>query len=199
MTKTFSLVVLPLLAVGLAGCLPQPTAPAMPAPAESQPSPAAQTEGSGMSLSQLAASLVPGAAYSCTFVSVDNAQTMNYVIQDKKVSMSTQGGQDGNPKSRFIADGQMVYVWDPETKKGTKMKMLSPEEMQEFAQQSNQLPTPELPDFSDPKSVAEIEQGYRTNCSPTVVTGAEFVPPTDVEFQDMSALMDMMKKYQAPQ
>lgn len=198
MTKTLTLVVLPVLVVTLAGCLPQGATPT-PTPTATEETTQNQDQGTGVSLTQMAAGLVPGAAYTCTFESVDNSQTMNYIIQDKKVSMSMESTTAGNPQSRFITDGEMVYIWDPETKKGTKMKMMTPEEMQQLAGQSNQLPTPQLPDFSDPDSLAEVEQNYRTSCSPTIVTGAEFVPPTDVEFQDMSALMEMMKKYQAPQ
>ncbi len=200
MTKTFSLIAITVLALTLTGC--QKTQ----APTTSEPS-TTQNESkqsgdnidkSGKNLADIAAEVTGGAAYSCTFNNPETKQQMTYHLQGKKMAMSFEAQTAGSPMSKMVNDGTMIYMWDPATKKGMKLKAMTPEELKQTAAQTGQSSTPEIPDLSKPEEVAKLQQQYQINCTPSAAGAAVFQVPTDVEFQDLSQVVEMMKKYQAP-
>jgi len=137
-----------------------------------------------------------GGSYNCAFADPETKQQMSYLIQGKKVSMTMNGTTQNSAMSRMISDGTNVYIWDPTTKKGMKIPSVTPEELQAMAQQTGQ--NPNVPDFSDPAELEKLQQQYQVDCQPSIINVNEFQVPTEVEFQDMSQMMEMMKKYQVP-
>jgi hypothetical protein len=199
MTKVLSLGLITFSALVLVGCQSTAT-PSSETPESTGTDTSTElTQAEGKSLTEIAADVLGGAAYKCTFDHIENQQQMTYILQGKKVSMTIDAPAAGVAQSRFISDGETTHIWDPATKKGMKMTALSEEEMKQFTQQSPQAPAAEVPDFNDPADLDAIQQEYTVRCNPTTVTDAEFTVPTDVEFQDLSELMETMKQFQPPQ
>lgn len=187
MTKTLFLGMLTVGSVVLVGC--QPSTPATTEPA-TQPE---EQSSEGRKLSEIASEILGGSAYECTLYDSETQMQMSYVLQGKKVSMNIQSQTEGGSMSRFVSDGETTHIWDLETKKGMKITV-SQEAMQQFADD-----TPDAPELDNPEALAEIEEKYETMCKPTIVNPAEFAIPNDVEFQDMSQVLDVMQQFQPPQ
>lgn len=194
MTKTFFLGVLISGSVVLAGCQQNtPTATEVENEAVVQAD-AEQTP--GKKLSDIASEVLGGGAYECMLYDPEAKVQMSYVLQGKKISMDIQSPGEGSTMSRFVSDGEVVHMWDPAAKKGMKMTALSEEQLQQNSQQSS---TPDAPELDNPEALAQLEQKYQTTCKPTVANSAAFVIPADVEFQDMSQIMEAMQQFQPPQ
>jgi len=198
MTNKLSVLIVAGLAVFLAGCQPTP-APTADTPAATASPSSDSAAPNSTDLSDIAAEVMGGATYSCSFTNPSTTDTMTYQIQGKKMSMNLQSSTAGNQMSRMINDGVAIYMWDPATKKGMKLKAMTPEELEDLAARSGQTTTPEMPDFSDPAELEKLQQEYKVNCTPATIGSGEFTPPSDVEFQDLSQMLEMMKQYQAPQ
>ena len=83
-------------------------------------------------------------------------------------------------KSSMIQDGEYAYMWSDADKKGTKFKVAG-------------LPSPS-PTATSKSSTVDVNQEVDLKCSSWGVDPSKFVVPTDVEFTDMSAMMDKMQE-----
>lgn len=194
MTKTALLGIFTVSTMVLAGCQQStPTATEV----ENEPVVQADAEqAQGKKLSEIAGEILGGGAYECMLYDPEAQMQMSYVLQGKKVSMDIQSQGAEGGMSRFVSDGETTHIWDPASKKGMKVTALSEEQLEQYNQDGS---TPEAPELDNPEELAELEQKYQTTCKPTVANAAAFAIPTDVEFQDMSQIMEAMQQFQPPQ
>ena len=78
---------------------------------------------------------------------------------------------------------------------GQQLQNREQEQTQEQVQNEMKEMADKLPDFTDETTVQEYEdQGYRVNCQKRNVADSEFTPPSNIQFQDYSALMQDAQK-----
>lgn len=71
-----------------------------------------------------------------------------------------------------ISDGEWVYSWNTLTPKGFKMKLVEPEQQENV------------------ETNIDLEKEYQFDCSPWVVTEDKFTLPSEIEFEDLTILMN---------
>mgnify|MGYP007044106072 CR=1 FL=1 len=90
----------------------------------------------------------------------------------------------------MINDGEWAYMWNG--KNGNKFNL---KEIQQGANPSANSQD-ETTNWKDWAKGMEAN-GANYDCNPTVVTDADFTPPSDVEFQDLNALMKSFQQVPA--
>lgn len=83
-------------------------------------------------------------------------------------------------KSSMIQDGDYAYMWSDVDKKGTKFKVSG-------------IPTPS-PTTTTKTEAVDINQEVDLKCSAWNVDPSMFVVPADIEFMDMSAMMEKVQE-----
>jgi hypothetical protein len=138
-----------------------------------------------------------GGGLKCTFTDKTTGAVSNYSAKGNKFHMTGVENGENDSNSEIISDSEYMYTWDVKKKEGVKLKMPTEAELKEQAEKYKDM-TQDLPDFTNPAEVKEMEEeGVTTNCSPSVISDAEFVPPKDVKFQDLNTMMnDAMIKAQ---
>lgn len=131
-----------------------------------------------------------GKNYTCTFDSTDEdagSRTSGtvYVAEsgDKLNGVFTMHSETETEKQMYvIRDGEYNYMWSSDMEQGYKVK-INPEDDQLFAGQT---------DDSDESTSFDENQQVDFHCRPWSVDNSMFVPPSTVQFMDMSAHMQMM-------
>ena len=106
-----------------------------------------------------------------------------YVNGDK---YSTQISADGETFN-FISDGDYIYIWNTIQPKGTKMSIEAMEEMGADTEAGDVE--------AGSMSMDTLEADYDYKCAPWIVSNSKFVPPSNVEFQDMTEMMQQMQEF----
>jgi len=78
----------------------------------------------------------------------------------------------------MINDGSFSYTWDDSTKTGMKIAMT--EELKKMGEESAQ----------ENSQVAEMNKKTDYRCKLWVADASKFVPPTDIQFTDLSKMME---------
>lgn len=178
------LTILAVSTVALSACIPGLT--------KKTDAPAAPQEQSAASkiteFAQLGAALATGKSVRCTITQDGSPTITQYMIKQKKMKMLANDPSKPDSAMAMITDGEVLYTWDTVKKVGTKF--LIPKET--TAQPTNQ---PEVPDFSNPTEQEKLAaEGFKINCDVASLDDSEFVPPSDVQFTDMSALLENAQK-----
>jgi hypothetical protein len=118
--------------------------------------------------------------YKCVY-KIENVEATSYIKGEKKIKSMTTTPM-GEAHSLILDD--MLYSWDPATKKGIKLKL--EEEMMQ-----------DVPKGATAGAYALKEQAQNVECSPEKFGDEMFAVPTDVEFQDLSELMTQMQEQMA--
>jgi len=143
---------------------------------------------SASDLEKIANDIASGKAYSCEMINAEAGQKSQYVAQGKKLRMTSKNISDEKILSEMLSDGEMIYTWDPATKKGMKFAVPSESEQKEMTEKAEGM-MKNIP--SDLENIKEMSNdGYQVNCTTTRISNSNFVVPTDVEFQDFSSMMD---------
>lgn len=174
----------------LAACTPkdQPQETTAPAPDQT-------TSEQASEFSKVAMAIQAGQSASCQITNTETGEAMDYKIKGKKMKMTGMTSPDAAQSTAMLMDGEFIYTWNEADKKGVKMQLPSEEDMAELSQQGMTMP-----DLSQEAEKEKYENdGYSVNCTVTSVDESEFVPPTDVAFTDMSALMDNAMKMMGEQ
>lgn len=115
-----------------------------------------------------------------------------YVGKDKmygEMESRMQAGEEVvTMEMKMINDGEAFYQWSEDTKQGTKMTIAEMEKMQE-----------EGTNEASPETQAKIEsmqKEYEYSCSNWKIDNSKFEVPGDVEFVDMSAVMEDTEQMQ---
>lgn len=152
-------------------------------------SPSTQNSQDTQQLANIAAQIQSGQAYRCEFKDQEGQEAM-YFGKGELFKMSTISSTDSTMTNTIISDGSFIYTWDAKTKQGVKFTIPSKEEQAQMADQSKQM-LENVPDFLNPEEISQLQNdGYTFNCAPASISDSEFVPPTDIQFQDMSQLME---------
>lgn len=174
-----NLLVLLLVVVTFAGCnrlRPQTTAPQTQQQAANE-------------LSDISAAIATGQSARCTMTKTDGSETITYAVKGKKVRVTGLKSQEQGYRGSMILDETMMYTWDETTNQGVKMTLPSDQELKDIAEQNGQ----DIPDLSSEEERQRWEsEGYQISCSIEEVDDSEFVPPSDVTFTDMSAMMESL-------
>lgn len=170
------------------------------APTSQTPTPTAVPETANeMSMSDMKAiaeASVNGTPVSCMMTHKTTGKKTALLYQNTKLNMRAEG--EDNKITRIISDGQVMYTWDESTKQGTKLSFPDPEEMKKQVEEMTKEFESD-PAYSDPEllKATQAASEYTTSCKVTSATDADFVPPSDVTFQDLSTQMnDAVKKAQ---
>lgn len=149
----------------------------------------------GSTAQQMLAGLQSGQSLKCNVTNTTDNQTFTYYLKDKKFRMDGTTTVDGQAQTTHaINDSIYVYTWTDSQNQGVKMKVPTAEEL---AQQADQYKDylDKNPDLTDADVVKQYEDsGYTIKCDPAGVDDGLFVPPTTVQFQDLSAMMENATK-----
>lgn len=136
-----------------------------------------------------------GQSIKCSYTD-DKGTTVTTLVKGNKYKVNGMSMGEDNSNGGMISDGQYMYAWDETTKQGTKFDLTA---MQELSQEPQSTEKADSFDFQ--KWADETEGKYQVSCEPAVVTDAQFTPPSDVNFQDMTQFVQQMgelsKKMQA--
>lgn len=139
--------------------------------------PTPTTESLAMSLKD---ALLSGQAMRCTYN--DGQGEVSSLVKGSKVRVEGMSMGENQGKGWMINDGEWMYTWSDGEKKGTKFNVQAMKDLgDELAEKNIQNPE----DWAN-----EVDAQYKPDCRPASASDDDFVPPADVEFQDMSAMMN---------
>lgn len=142
--------------------------------------------------SELSAAIEQGKPVRCTLKKKDGTQSMDYVMDGKKIKMSGVEIAGKKQTGTMISDASYFYMWEEGATTGIQMKL--PEEGKVV---TNPDTIQSVPDFSNDSAKKMYEdQGYTFDCKSTTVSTEEFTPPTTVSFTDTSVMLDAAKLLQ---
>lgn len=125
-----------------------------------------------------------GKSLRCTF-SENTESTKNesvLFVSGKKVSLegTTVDEEKNEDKFYMISDGDWAYVWGTQLNTGIKMKYSDFNKDENGVSNGNSLG----------QNIFQSLKGTNYNCKPWVVDNSKFVPPSNIEFKDLSAMME---------
>lgn len=125
--------------------------------------------------------LTSGKNVNCTMTYPDGKGSGIIYVSGKKMRGDFMVNVEslGEVKSSMIQDGEYAYLWSDADKKGTKFKVSG-------------IPTPSPIANSSNQSV-DLNQEVDLKCSSWGVDPSKFTVPSDVEFTDMSAMMEKVQ------
>lgn len=145
--------------------------------------------------SEFAKAIESGKPTTCTMSK--SGDTMEYQIKNKKMRMkttsttTTEDGKTTTTVGHMINDTAYLYIWDDNSKQGSKMAIPTEEQTKEMAEKAKQYqadaPVPQFETESDYKSLKE--EGYAINCKASNIDDSVFTPPSDVKFIDPTSMM----------
>ena len=179
----------------LSACSLNPTAQPDNSDTTSQNQTPSQSESTARSLKDL---MGLGSAQKCTWSYTDeqgNSTSGEMLIDGQKFSQTVNSKtSEESMVFRSVSDGELVYTWNdqvPDT--GFKMSLAetqSPDSPDVEDDQSS-------PDTDTPK--LDFEQKYNYNCTPVTVSDSDFLPPSGINFIDLSQetpnYQEMLKQF----
>ena len=135
---------------------------------------------------QVAKSIAAGKAVRCKMTSTADGSVMNYAMKGEKVRITNLTSAEAGSPGEMILDGEYVYTWSNDKKEGTKYQV--PEVTEQTTPDGT---TSESTTEFKPEDIQDYEDmGYTVDCNDENVPDVEFVPPSDVTFTDLSAMMN---------
>lgn len=148
----------------------------------------ADSSKSSFSLRQLISQNIP---QKCTYTgtSQDGSFESEIIISGKKFNQTIKTkSADGEQTINSVSDGEYVYTWGSHAVGGTfAIKLKADFDAQNTSESQNNS------DENIAASQVDLDTDYQGQCSPTVVTDANFQPPKDVKFEDYSKFLDDLK------
>jgi len=149
-----------------------------------------KSDTSSFSLRELIAKNIP---QKCTYSgsNEEGSFTSEIIISGKKFNqIISYKSSEGEEKINSISDGEYVYTWGSHAAGGTFATKLKADFDTESTPEMEENPEA-IGDVSE--SQTDLDSKFEGKCSPTVVTDANFQPPTDVKFEDYSKFLDDLK------
>jgi hypothetical protein len=135
--------------------------------------------------------IAAGKSVKCETTKADEGLSMTSYMMGAKVKTTGITTSDKTYQGAMISDGQSMYTWDETKKTGIKATLPNPEDIKAFAEKQGQS----IPDIKDDAGRENWKNlGYTINCTEAVLSDSDFVPPTDVQFTDVSGMMDSVNK-----
>ncbi|MEN8253588.1 MAG: hypothetical protein ABFQ62_04405 [Patescibacteria group bacterium] len=125
----------------------------------------------------------------------EKGNKLEYWFKNKKMKTKGMGfGQtiedDEMQIGYMINDSEWMYTWAENQVEGVKIKMPTEEELKDMEQNAKEM-AEKFPDFSSEDTAdAYEEMGYKINCKKKNVSDSEFIPPSNIKFQNMSEMME---------
>ena len=128
-----------------------------------------------------------GKTQKCTWTAPDQGTTTVYVDGEKTRGEVEMIALEGQPAQQMItiSDSDWAYSWNPATKKGMKVKV------DEVSEEGSEGETQVEKDNDYQKMV---NQEYEFKCESWKADPSMFIPPTDVEFVDMNAMLEQIQQ-----
>lgn len=157
---------------------------------QSPQSVASQTEQQTMNeFEKISRAIQDGKSVRCQLTKTSTNQQMTYSLKGNKMRMNGIIDQESDQEANMMSDGSYIYTWSNQTQQGVKMP-ISDDTVQEQA-------ADQLPDLSKQDEWQTYEdQGFQVSCSPAEIADSEFIPPSTVQFMDMSQLMQNLEDMQ---
>ncbi len=136
--------------------------------------------------------IMGGKAQKCTLKGPDEAVQAEFYTDGKGKMYMSYSIKDDSGKERvtkMISDGKKIYGWDATTKKGTVITE-KVDEMEDSAMMGDDGETAE--ELPEDKALETSLMGY--SCTNWTVNPNKFVPPKDVQFTDIDAMMEQAKQ-----
>jgi len=125
----------------------------------------------------------------CEFKDEKNVSVKSY-IKNGAVRVTSTGGTTENQSGDIIIKDKKMYMWDVKTKQGFVYDIPDSD--------TNNIGTSSGNEASLSENYLNMIDKYKDSCEIATVEDSYFTPPTDVKFQDMSKLLEDLKK-QMPQ
>ncbi|MBI4150961.1 hypothetical protein HY492_02435 [Candidatus Woesearchaeota archaeon] len=130
----------------------------------------------------LASIFSSGTAAKCVVTSTDGEATIYVSGMNQRMDAMANGDT-----MHSIVDSSTIYIWTDRENKGFKM---SKRAMEDTASQASQY------QGQTPETYASSAPDANVRCSPWVVSGSMFMPPSNVEFQDLDEMMAQVQQMQ---
>lgn len=136
----------------------------------------------------------------CTWTENGEVMSVMYVDAGRMRTDSTAQEEGMNIAASMINDGEWIYSWDDDTKMGTKFKN---EELEDDMADESEMEVEYTQEDAVDEAGDLLEQmkdmNYKFSCEKWSVDESVFIPPTDVQFTDMNAMMKQMENITIPQ
>lgn len=143
-----------------------------------------------------------GKAQKCTWESQKEGRGVVYVSGDKtrsEVTLKLLAGDDAPQIKQMmsISDGEYAYSWDPQAKTGMKIKLDDQKIDSETAskmKEADYMSDSENIDSENSKYEETMAKDYQYQCEAWKADESKFIPPTDIKFTDMNAMVQQTKQ-----
>ncbi len=132
----------------------------------------------------------------CTWIEPNEGEGVVFVSGKKTRSEIKMLATSDQPAQEMfsISDGEWTYSWDPATKKGMKAKIQEVTETDEADSELAEYERASNIKYDDEAETKEADAEHNFQCSKWKADPKLFIPPTDVEFIDMNAMMDQIRQ-----
>ncbi|MDP2874057.1 MAG: hypothetical protein Q8N84_02075 [bacterium] len=138
-----------------------------------------------------------GKSMKCTYAAPGGAATTIFV-KDKKVRIEgAQFSTNQDLGGGMINDGEWIYIWDNTKKEGMKYQVSALKTVAGDEKVEDGFSMKDWADFG--KWVGDNEQKLAMKCDGALLADSQFVPPSDITFQDLTEMflqIEKMKKTQ---
>lgn len=128
----------------------------------------------------------------CTWTTADEGEGVVYVAGDKSRSEFKMPAVDGQPAQQLlnISDGEWTYSWNPITNEGMKIKL------EDKAMDDSMMADDEEMMADDENMMVDEVQNdeYEFQCEAWSADQNMFIPPADVKFTDMNAMVEQAQQ-----
>jgi multidrug efflux pump subunit AcrB len=128
----------------------------------------------------------------CTWADEEGNHSTLYT-DGKRVRVETQVNIDDSESVQnnvSIADGEYVYSWDKQTKKGMKISQTNQWDKAEAEGEDEEVEFDEVEPTEEDNYQQMMNQNYEFSCQKWKVDESHFQVPNDVELTDMNQMME---------
>lgn len=128
----------------------------------------------------------------CVYEDEKGIETTTY-IKGSAVRVMMTNIQDSEQPNNILMKDKIMYMWSDTTKTGFSYKTEEPKDITPLPTVKDKVEREETGDDQSESVLAQIEK-YKDACKVETIVDSMFAVPTDVKFQDMSALQEKMMK-----
>ncbi len=128
----------------------------------------------------LAAALISGDSFRCKYTNSTDNSTGEYLVKNK--SFRVDGQEVNGQQSSVIVNEKGMYMWTPGEKKGFFYAASKTTDTDDTTSTNS--------DFDEFLNPEKLDAKEKIDCQNAILKDSDFAPPTDVEFQDFSQMMN---------
>ncbi len=139
-------------------------------------------------VSELSAAVIAGEPMRCTMSNPNENIEATYRVRGNQIHISGMIPNDELGDAHMLLTDNVMYSWSSQQETGLKFAV--PEEQMEKIRKEQ-----DMPDFkTEEDREAFRNKGYSIDCEPANLTDADFTPPANINFMDMSSYMEQAIK-----